>query len=434
MICAFACSWPTSGIGMTGQRARDLVERHATAAPCSGRCRRSATNACSTRSAPCRATSSSTKLAARAYEDDALPIGHGQTISQPWVVARMTEALLETAPKKVLEVGTGPATRRRCWPRWDWTCSPSNASATCCAPRASGSARSACTMRSKARRWPHRLAGGSAVRRDHRDRGGPALVDALVAQLAPGGTGRAGRRVRGQSLLRLRKREDGSIEQGRPGSGDLRAAAVGDDRSMNLFRPVVRTRVALVAAPEGAIAAGGLSFAEAIVFPVMPGDAGADVPGPATAPRLWFATISLAFSLLGAVVGYLLGHYAYELVKPLLESLGWLGKIDAQVTHLREITAESPWKAFFGLALAPPRIPLKIFTWASGIVGIPMLPFLASMLVGRASASTWSPRRSAWAGERAERALHRWIRHRLGGVLVLLAAGIGWLLLRGHGA
>ena len=33
-------------------------------------------------------------LASRAYEDTALPIGHGQTISQPYVVARMTEALL----------------------------------------------------------------------------------------------------------------------------------------------------------------------------------------------------------------------------------------------------------------------------------------------------------------------------------------------------
>ena len=33
-------------------------------------------------------------LASRAYEDTALPIGHGQTISQPWVVARMTEVLL----------------------------------------------------------------------------------------------------------------------------------------------------------------------------------------------------------------------------------------------------------------------------------------------------------------------------------------------------
>ena len=46
-------------------------------------------------------------LAARAYEDNALPIGHGQTISQPWVVARMTEVLMQASPQKVLEIGTG---------------------------------------------------------------------------------------------------------------------------------------------------------------------------------------------------------------------------------------------------------------------------------------------------------------------------------------
>jgi protein-L-isoaspartate(D-aspartate) O-methyltransferase len=47
-------------------------------------------------------------LASRAYEDTALPIGLGQTISQPWVVARMTEAVIEhKVPEKVLEIGTG---------------------------------------------------------------------------------------------------------------------------------------------------------------------------------------------------------------------------------------------------------------------------------------------------------------------------------------
>ncbi len=47
-------------------------------------------------------------LSSRAYEDTALPIGLSQTISQPWVVARMTETLLECdAVDKVLEVGTG---------------------------------------------------------------------------------------------------------------------------------------------------------------------------------------------------------------------------------------------------------------------------------------------------------------------------------------
>ena len=47
-------------------------------------------------------------MAHRAYEDSSLPIGHGQTISQPYTVARMTEVLLEGGvPDVVLEVGTG---------------------------------------------------------------------------------------------------------------------------------------------------------------------------------------------------------------------------------------------------------------------------------------------------------------------------------------
>ena len=47
-------------------------------------------------------------LSSRAYENTALPIGQSQTISQPWIVARMTEALLDGGnPQKVLEVGTG---------------------------------------------------------------------------------------------------------------------------------------------------------------------------------------------------------------------------------------------------------------------------------------------------------------------------------------
>ena len=46
-------------------------------------------------------------LGHKAYENTALPIGQGQTISQPYIVARMTELLLETTPKRVLEIGTG---------------------------------------------------------------------------------------------------------------------------------------------------------------------------------------------------------------------------------------------------------------------------------------------------------------------------------------
>lgn len=46
-------------------------------------------------------------LEVRAYENSPLPIGQGQTISQPWIVARMTEIVIAQRPRKVLEIGTG---------------------------------------------------------------------------------------------------------------------------------------------------------------------------------------------------------------------------------------------------------------------------------------------------------------------------------------
>lgn len=204
---------------------------------------------------------------------------------------------------------------------------------------------------------------------------------------------------------------------------------------MKLFGPLYERALVWARHPRAPVLLGGLSFAEAIVFPLPPEVMLA--PMCLSQPRrgFWFAAISVAGSLLGAVVGYLLGHYAYELVKPMLESLGWLTKIDAQVAHLREVTAESPWKAFWLLVIAGfTPIPLKIFTWASGIVGVPMLPFLASMLVGRGKRVFLVALAIRLGGERAEKSLHRYIEPLGWGVMVLLAGGIGWLLLRGHGA
>ena len=89
------------GMGMTSQRVRDrLIERLREAGISNER----VLNAI--RVVP-RHLFVDEALATRAYEDTALPIGHGQTISQPWVVAKMTELLLQAEPQRVLEVGTG---------------------------------------------------------------------------------------------------------------------------------------------------------------------------------------------------------------------------------------------------------------------------------------------------------------------------------------
>jgi signal peptidase I len=135
----------------------------------------------------------------------------------------------------------------------------------------------------------------------------------------------------------------------------------------------------------------GLSFIEAFIFPVAPEVMLA--PMTLAKPQHWarYAGISLACSMLGVMVGYALGHYAFEAMRPLLAWLGWLPGIDAMVAQLRDLVVTQPWKAFWLLVAAGfIPIPLKIFTWASGIVGMPMLPFIGG---------TWKPFRDPQPGD-----------------------------------
>jgi protein-L-isoaspartate(D-aspartate) O-methyltransferase len=90
------------GIGMTSQRARDRLAKQL-----HGMGIRSEAVLAAMRAIP-RHVFVDEALASRAYENTALPIGHGQTISQPYIVARMTEALLDAgALDRVLEIGAG---------------------------------------------------------------------------------------------------------------------------------------------------------------------------------------------------------------------------------------------------------------------------------------------------------------------------------------
>ena len=198
------------GMGMTSQRVRDrLIERLRT----NGIHDERVLNAI--RTVP-RHLFVDEALATRAYEDTALPIGHGQTISQPWVVAKMTEALFADGaqPSRVLEVGTGSGYQA--------------AILAALGLEVHTVERIGELLRTARKRF---RALGLNVRSKHDDgrigwpengpfdgivvtAAAPALVEALSTQLAPGGTlvapvGGSG----AQSLLCLRKDADGVISQ-----------------------------------------------------------------------------------------------------------------------------------------------------------------------------------------------------------------------------
>lgn len=203
---------------------------------------------------------------------------------------------------------------------------------------------------------------------------------------------------------------------------------------MKVFGPMYERALVWAAHHRAPRFLGFLSFIEAIFFPVMPEVMLA--PMTLAQPRKWFgyASISLGGSLAGALVGYALGYFAYEAIKPLLASLGWIDRIDEQVTYLRGVAAQSPWKAFWILVLAGfAPIPLKIFTWASGIVGVPLVPFMASMFIGRGKRVYLLAGAIRLGGPRAAAALHRWIEP-LGWIAVTLLVGVaGYLVWRAQG-
>ena len=200
---------------------------------------------------------------------------------------------------------------------------------------------------------------------------------------------------------------------------------------MKLFGPLYERALAWSRHPRAPLFLTTLSLFEAVFFPVAPEVMLA--PMCLSQPRrgFWFAFLSLCGSLVGAVIGYALGHYAFELLRPALDSMGWLEHIDKQVAWLRGIAEQSPWKAFWVLVLAGfAPIPLKFFTWASGIVGVPLLPFMASMAVGRGKRVFLVAGAIRIGGERAEATLRRYIEPIGWVALALIAGAIGYLVWR----
>ena len=200
---------------------------------------------------------------------------------------------------------------------------------------------------------------------------------------------------------------------------------------MKLFGPLYERALTWSRHPKAPLHLTILSFVEAIFFPVPPEAMLA--PMCLAQPRKgWrFATLSLVGSLLGAVVGYALGHFAYELIKPLL-SVHLQEGIDAWVANLQLQMDQHPMALYGTLLVAAiqPVIPMKVVTWASGIVGVPIGPFLACMVVGRGKRVYLIAAAIRWGGERAEAALRKHIEWIGWLALALLVAAGLWLYLR----
>jgi membrane protein YqaA with SNARE-associated domain len=176
----------------------------------------------------------------------------------------------------------------------------------------------------------------------------------------------------------------------------------------------------------------GLSFVEAFIFPIMPEVMLAPMMLAKRQRAFFFANLSLLFSLLGSLVGYALGHWAFHALTPLLQSMHLYEPIQRGVDSLRSQMHEHWLELLLVLMLAAlqPVVPMKFVTWASGIVGVPVIPFLACILLGRGKRVWLLALLIRLFGERAERILHRHIEWIGWAALLLLAGLAGWWALR----
>lgn len=170
---------------------------------------------------------------------------------------------------------------------------------------------------------------------------------------------------------------------------------------------------------------GGLSFSEATFFPVPP-----DVllaPMTLARPDQWFrlATITTVTSVLGGLVGWLIGLFGIEMVMPLIEDAGYLPAYEKAQSWFLE------W-GFWAILLAGfSPIPFKVFTIAAGALALNLPVFLIASLLGRGGRFYLV----AWLVSRGGPAIEARIRHQMdligwAFVAVCVAGLVVWALIR----
>jgi membrane protein YqaA with SNARE-associated domain len=157
----------------------------------------------------------------------------------------------------------------------------------------------------------------------------------------------------------------------------------------------------------------GLSFAESSFFPVPPDIMLVPMALAQRNKAWWFASITTIASVIGGMLGYTIGFYAFETIEPWLQQLGYM---DAYL-QARDWFDHWGILAVFLAGFTP--IPYKIFTISAGVVSMAVIPFIAASLIGRGSRFFLLAAVIYFGGERMERYLFRYM-DRIGWLVVLM--------------
>lgn len=196
---------------------------------------------------------------------------------------------------------------------------------------------------------------------------------------------------------------------------------------MKIFQPLYERAILWARHPRAPLLLTLLSFIEAIFFPVPPELMLA--PMCVAQPRRGFvyAGLSLLGSMVGMFVGYAIGYYAIDLAMPFIDKMGYGSEFES----IKQQAADNGFWLLLIAGFTP--VPFKIFTLASGAVGMPLLPFFFGGAIGRGKRVFLVAGAIRLGGEKAEAALRKYIEPIGWFALALLVAVVLWMFTGGHG-
>lgn len=159
---------------------------------------------------------------------------------------------------------------------------------------------------------------------------------------------------------------------------------------------------------------GGLSFVESCVLPFPPPDVMLAPMSLARPKNAWrYALLTTITSVLGGLLGYVIGVYFFEIIEPYVHQYGYWEKYQLAVNAFKEWGI---WAVFIA-GFSP--IPYKIFTISAGVLNMVLLPFILASFFGRGARFFMVAALMVWGGEKMEQNLRKYV-DRLGWTVVVV--------------
>jgi membrane protein YqaA with SNARE-associated domain len=147
---------------------------------------------------------------------------------------------------------------------------------------------------------------------------------------------------------------------------------------VTIFEPVYRAVIRFSGRKDAPYYLSLLSFAESFILPFPPPDVML-APMAIARPRqaLRFASLTLLFSVLGGLIGYVIGAFLFEMAEPLVIEWGYQERLETVIEWFRE------WGFWAVLVAGFSPVPYKIFTIGAGLLHLAVIPFILASIIGR---------------------------------------------------